>query len=69
MVAEVVEGVKGAHLDVVLLNAGAALFIAEAAGSIAAGVEKARAAVASGAARDKLDVLIATSRRLAEEPA
>ena len=52
-----------------LLNAGAALYIAEAAGSIAEGVEKARAAVASGAARAKLDVLVATSRRLAEESA
>jgi anthranilate phosphoribosyltransferase len=65
----VVDGEPGPRLDIVLLNAGAALYIAEAAGSIAEGVEKARAAVASGAARDKLDLLVATTRRLAEETA
>jgi hypothetical protein len=32
-------------------------------------VDAARAAVASGAARAKLDALVATSRRLAEEDA
>ena len=65
----VVDGAPGPRLDIVVLNAGAALYIAEAAGSIAEGVEKARAAVASGAARAKLDVLVATTRRLAEETA
>jgi len=65
----VVDGTPGPKLDIVLLNAGAALYIAEAAGSIADGVEKARAAVASGAARAKLDVLVATTRRLAQETA
>ena len=65
----VVDGEPGPRLDIVLLNAGAALYIAEAAGSIAEGVEKARAAVASGAARDKLDVLVATTQRLAQETA
>ncbi len=63
----VVDGEPGPRLDIVLLNAGAALYIAEAAGSIAEGVDAARAAVASGAARAKLDALVATSRRLAEE--
>jgi anthranilate phosphoribosyltransferase len=63
----VVDGEPGARLDIVLLNAGAALYIAEAAGSIAEGVALARAAVASGAARAKLDTLIATTRRLAGE--
>jgi anthranilate phosphoribosyltransferase len=65
----VVDGEPGPRLDVVLLNAGAALYIAEAAGSIAEGVEEARTAVASGAARAKLDALVATSRRLAQENA
>jgi len=63
----VVDGEPGPRLDVVLLNAGAALYIAEAAGSISEGVERARAAVAGGAARAKLDALVATSRRLARE--
>lgn len=63
----VVDGKPGPRLDVVLLNAGAALYIAEAADSIAEGVGTARAAVATGAARAKLDALVATSRRLARE--
>ena len=35
----VVDGAPGPRLDIVLLNAGAALYIAEAAGSIAEGVD------------------------------
>ena len=65
----VVDGAPGPHLDVVLLNAGAALYIAEAAGSIAEGVGAARAAVVSGATLDKLEALVATSRLLAREGA
>ena len=38
----VVDGEPGPRLDIVLLNAGAALYIAEAAGSIAEGVDEAR---------------------------
>lgn len=65
----VVDGEPGPRHDIVLLNAGAALYIAEAAESISEGVEKARAAVACGAARRTLDALVSTSRRLAEESA
>ena len=68
-VRAVLDGVPGPRLDVVLLNAGAALFIAEAAGSIAEGVARARAAVACGAARAKLDALVAVTRRLHDESA
>ena len=63
----VVDGEPGPRLDIVLLNAGAALYIAEAAGSIDEGVDEARRAVAHGDARAKLDALVATSRRLAQE--
>ena len=66
-VREVLDGVEGPRLDIVLLNAGAALYIAEAAASIAEGVDKARAAVASGAARAKLDALVRTTNRLRRE--
>jgi anthranilate phosphoribosyltransferase len=65
----VVDGEPGPRLDIVILNAGAALYIAEAAGSIAEGVDAAREAVATGAARAKLDALVATSGRLAQESA
>jgi anthranilate phosphoribosyltransferase len=51
--------------DIVLLNAGAALYAADAAGSIEAGVARAREAVASGAARAKLEQFLAATRRLA----
>ena len=63
----VVDGEPGPRLDIVLLNAGAALYIAEAAGSIDEGVDEARRAVAHGDARANLDALVATSRRLARE--
>jgi anthranilate phosphoribosyltransferase len=52
--------------DIVLLNAGAALYAADAADSIAAGIARAREAVASGAARAKLDQFVAATRRLKE---
>jgi len=66
-VREVLDGIEGPRLDIVLLNAGAALYIAEAAAGIAEGVDKARAAVASGAARGKLDALVRTTTRLLQE--
>jgi len=49
--------------DIALLNAGAALYCAEVAGSIGEGVEKAREAVASGAALAKLKQFVATTKK------
>jgi anthranilate phosphoribosyltransferase len=69
LVAQVLDGVAGPQLDIVLLNAGAALFIAEAAASIGEGVAMAREAVRSGAARAKLDTLVAVTQRLKAEEA
>lgn len=48
-----------ARMDVVLLNAGAALYAADAAASIADGIAKARDSIASGSALNKLEQLIA----------
>ena len=48
--------------DIVLLNAGAAIYAANITDSLAAGIEKARQVVASGAAQAKFDTLIAYSR-------
>ncbi len=45
--------------DIVALNAGAALLVADCAASLEEGVRLARAALASGAARQKLEALIA----------
>lgn len=55
----------GAARDIVALNAGAALYAANVVDSIKAGLECARAAIESGAAKAKLDALVATSKKLA----
>jgi len=50
--------------DVVLLNAGAALYCAGIAASVAEGVKRAREAVAGGAAQAKLDQFVAVTQKL-----
>jgi anthranilate phosphoribosyltransferase len=59
----ILDGEKGPRRDIVTLNAGAALFVAEAAATIAEGVERARESIDSGAARAKLDALIEATNR------
>jgi len=49
--------------DIVLLNAGAALYCAGVAGSVVEGVKHAREVVASGAARAKLDQFVKATQR------
>jgi anthranilate phosphoribosyltransferase len=61
---EALDNQPGIARDIVSLNAGAALYIAGLAGSIAAGIERAKAELASGAARAKLDQFVATTRQL-----
>ena len=55
----VLSGEPGGHRDLVLLNAGLRIWLAERAASIAEGIEKAREAIDSGAARAKLKQLSA----------
>jgi anthranilate phosphoribosyltransferase len=55
---------EGPVRDVVLLNAGAALYCAGVAADVAEGVRRAREAVASGAATAKLEQFIATTQRM-----
>jgi anthranilate phosphoribosyltransferase len=50
-------GETGAHRDLVLLNAGVRIWLAERAPSIGDGVEMARQAIDSGAAKAKLDAI------------
>ncbi|MEO5566818.1 MAG: anthranilate phosphoribosyltransferase [Luteimonas sp.] len=66
MLLAALDGVPGLPLEIVALNAGAALYVAGVADSIADGIGRARATIASGAARTKLDQFIATTRRLAD---
>jgi anthranilate phosphoribosyltransferase len=61
----VLDGELGPCRDLVLLNAGAAIYVGGRAGSLGDGVEKATDAVDSGAARDLLERLVATTGRLA----
>jgi len=49
--------------DIVLLNAGAALYCAGTAASVAEGVKRAREAVASGKAMAKLSQFVACTQR------
>lgn len=63
MLIEALEGKRGVPHDIVCLNAGAALYAANVAESIAEGIERARAAIASGAARAKLDQFVAATRQ------
>jgi anthranilate phosphoribosyltransferase len=53
----------GPMRDIVLLNAGAALYCANVVSSVADGVKRAREAVASGAAQAKLNQFVAVTQR------
>ena len=55
-------GVPGAKRDAVVLNAAAALFVAELVGDLRDGVILASAAIDSGAAADRLGALVSFSR-------
>ena len=59
---DVLEDKKGAYRDVAVLNAAAALVVAGAATELAAGVALASNSISSGAARSRLDRLIAVSK-------
>src|SRR5690606_31536008 len=65
MVLEAITDAEGLPGRIVSLNAGAALHVAGVVDSIASGVELARATIASGAARAKLDAFVAATRELA----
>lgn len=62
MLLGVLDNQPGAPRDIVLLNAGAALYAANVADSIEAGIAKAQEAIVSGAAKAKLAQLIAASK-------
>ncbi len=65
MLLAVLDNVPGPARDIVILNSGAALYAANLAESIAAGIGQARAAIESGAARAKLDAFVAFTRSAA----
>ena len=65
MLLGVLNNQAGPAKDIVMLNAGVALYAANVAKSMEAGIALARTAIESGAARAKLDALVALSARLA----
>ncbi len=58
----VLEDAPGPARDIVQLNAGAAIYAAGVAGTLAEGVERAGEAIASGEARNRLDRLVVLSQ-------
>ena len=58
MLLAVLNGAEGPAADIVCLNAGAALYAAGVAESIADGLARAREALSSGAAKQRLDQLV-----------
>jgi anthranilate phosphoribosyltransferase len=63
MVLEALADTPGTPREIVTLNAGAALYTANIAASVADGIARAREAIASGAARAKLDQFVAYTQR------
>ncbi|MCJ7798367.1 MAG: anthranilate phosphoribosyltransferase, partial [Polaromonas sp.] len=63
MLLGVLDNQPGAARDIVILNAGAALYAANVVDSMMSGIERARAAIESGAAKDRLAQLVAFSQR------
>ena len=69
MLLGVLDNQLGAARDIVILNAGAALYAAKVCESIAAGIVLARQSIESGAAKAKLAQLVSRSQALAGEAA
>jgi anthranilate phosphoribosyltransferase len=66
MLLDALDNHAGLPREIVALNAGAALYAADAVTSIEDGLALARQTLASGAARARLDAFVATTRRLDE---
>ena len=58
MVLAALDNQAGAARDIVAFNAGASIYVAGLAPTLAGGVQKAQAVIASGAARKKLDAFV-----------
>jgi len=62
IILDVIDNKPGAASDIVCLNAGATLYVAGVAKDISSGIALAKAAISSGAARQKLDAFIAATQ-------
>lgn len=64
IIHEIFAGCRGPAADIVALNAGAALYAADLADSMAAGVARAQQVLLSGAASDRLSALVQLTQTL-----
>ena len=64
MMLAVLDNQQGPALNVVLLNAGAAIYVAGVAKTLEHGIERARRAIARGEAKAKLEEYVAFTRRV-----
>ena len=64
MLLSVLDNQPGAARDIVLLNAGAAIYVAGLSDTLEHGVKKATEIIASGAAKNKLQQLIQVSNEI-----
>jgi anthranilate phosphoribosyltransferase len=62
IIRQVFDGRQNPARDIVLFNAGAALFVAGRASSVSDGIARAAAAIDSGSARETLDRMVQSSR-------
>jgi anthranilate phosphoribosyltransferase len=65
MLLAALDGTLAPARYIVLLNAGASLYVSGVADSLRDGVDRAREAIESGAARQRLDKLVELSRSFA----
>jgi len=63
MVKDVLENRPGSARDIVLLNAGAAIYAANLSDSLKAGIEVAQQVIEGGTAREKLDSLVSFTKK------
>lgn len=64
LIKKIFSGVSGPARDIVLLNAGATIYVAGVADSIESGIQRAAVAIDTGCAKDKLEELVSFSKNL-----
>ena len=63
MIQAVLENQPGPALNIVLLNAGAAIYVSGVADTLQSGIDRARRVIAKGEAKKKLDEFVALTQR------
>jgi anthranilate phosphoribosyltransferase len=63
MLLSVLDNQPGAARDIVMMNAGAAIYVSGLTATLADGVRRAAEIISSGAAKNKLDELVSFSKQ------